>query len=76
VRYSLKHNPENLFWKALDLKGKDVYDIGAFRALLTIYFARRADSVVAFRPNSRNRQRLSENIKINDYSNVIARGLC
>ena len=66
-------NPEILFWKALDLKGKVVYDIGAFHGLLTIYFARQADSVVAFEPNSRNRRRLSENIKINAYSNVIVR---
>ena len=66
-------NPEILFWKALDLKGKVVYDIGAFHGLLTIYFARHADCVVAWEPNSRNRQRLNENIKVNSYSNVIVR---
>jgi FkbM family methyltransferase len=64
---------EILFWKALDLKGKVVYDIGAFHGLLTIYFARHADYVVAWEPNSRNRQRLKENIKVNAYSNVIVR---
>jgi len=35
-------------WKQLDLDGKVVYDIGAFHGLLTIYFARRAKSVVAW----------------------------
>jgi len=66
-------NPEILFWRALDLKGKVVYDIGAFHGLLTIYFARLADCVVAFEPNSGNRRRLDENIRINAYSNVIVR---
>jgi FkbM family methyltransferase len=64
---------EILFWKALDLKGKVVYDIGAFHGLLTIYFAQHAHSVVAWEPNSRNRKRLNENIKVNSYSNVIVR---
>ena len=50
--------PELRFWKQLDLDGKVVYDIGAFHGLLTIYFARRARMVVAWEPNSRNRQRL------------------
>lgn len=66
-------NPEILFWKALDLKGKAVYDIGAFHGLLTIYFARHADTVVAWEPNSRNRRRLNENIRVNGFSNVIVR---
>ena len=66
-------NAEILFWKALDLSGKVVYDIGAFHGLLTIYFARRADCVVAWEPNSRNRQRLLDNIQLNSFSNVIVR---
>ena len=66
-------NPEILFWKALDLSGKVVYDIGAFHGLLTIYFARRANCVVAWEPNSRNRQRLLDNIRLNSFSNVIVR---
>lgn len=66
-------NPEILFWKALDLKGKVVYDIGAFHGLLTMYFARHADLVVAWEPNSKNRERLNENIRLNSFSNVIVR---
>lgn len=65
--------PEHLFWKRLDLKGKVVYDIGAFHGLLTIFFAREASQVVAWEPNSRNRQRLNENIALNSFSNVIVR---
>jgi FkbM family methyltransferase len=65
--------PEHLFWKNLDLKGKVVYDIGAFHGLLTIFFARQASTVVAWEPNSRNRQRLNENLALNSFSNVIVR---
>ena len=65
--------PEALFWKTLDLRGKVVYDIGAFHGLLTMLFARQAKAVVAFEPNSRNRQRLLENIRLNSFTNVTVR---
>ncbi|MGA2717131.1 MAG: FkbM family methyltransferase [Bryobacteraceae bacterium] len=65
--------PELRFWKQLDLDGKVVYDVGAFHGLLTIYFARRARMVVAWEPNSRNRQRLNENVRLNAFRNVIVR---
>lgn len=65
--------PEHLFWKNLDLKGKVVYDIGAFHGLLTLFFARQAARVVAWEPNSRNRRRLNENILLNSFTNVIVR---
>src|SRR5665213_2616745 len=65
--------PEHLFWQQLDLKGKVVYDIGAFHGLLTLFFARQASQVVAWEPNSRNRRRLNENILLNSFSNVIVR---
>lgn len=47
--------PEERFWHDLDLRGKTVYDIGAFHGLLTLFFAVRAKSVVSFEPNGRNR---------------------
>ena len=47
--------------------------MGAFPGLLTIYFARTARLVVAFEANSRNRQRLNENVRLNLASNVIVR---
>ena len=65
--------PELRFWKSVDLRGKVVYDIGAFHGLLTIYYARNARAVVAWEPNSRNRRRLMENVKLNLFSNVIVR---
>jgi FkbM family methyltransferase len=68
-----RDNPETRFWKALDLNGKVVYDVGAFHGLLTMYFARHADLVAAWEPNSRNRQRLDENIRLNSFRNVIVR---
>jgi FkbM family methyltransferase len=67
------NTPELLFWKALDLRGKVVYDIGAFHGLLTLYFARQAKRVVAWEPNSHNRRRLNENLQLNSFSNVIVR---
>jgi FkbM family methyltransferase len=65
--------PEVLFWKNLDLTGKVVYDVGAFHGLLTLYFARQAKTVVAWEPNSRNRKRLEENLRLNVFQNVIVR---
>ena len=66
-------NPELDFWKSLDLRGKVVYDVGAFHGLLTIYFARQAKLVVSWEPNARNRARLTQNVQINSFSNVIVR---
>lgn len=64
---------EHAFWASLDLRDKVVYDIGAFHGLLTIYFARTARKVVAWEPNSRNRNRLLENVRLNNFQNVIVR---
>jgi FkbM family methyltransferase len=64
---------EMRFWNQLDLTGKVVYDIGAFHGLLTIFFARRARVVVAWEPNSRNRQRLNDNVRLNAFRNVTVR---
>ena len=68
-----RDTPESLFWKTLGLEGKVVYDIGAFHGLLTMYFARHATQVVAWEPNSKNRRRLEENLRLNSFSNVIVR---
>ncbi|HXE62747.1 MAG TPA: FkbM family methyltransferase [Bryobacteraceae bacterium] len=64
---------EERFWHDLDLRGKTVYDIGAFHGLLTLFFAGRAKSVVSFEPNSRNRARLLENLRLNKIQNVQVR---
>jgi FkbM family methyltransferase len=67
------NTPEFQFWKGLDLRGQVVYDIGAFHGLLTLYFARSAKQVTAWEPNSHNRRRLEENLKLNSFSNVTVR---
>jgi FkbM family methyltransferase len=64
---------EHKFWNDLDLNGMTVYDVGAYHGLLTLFFASRAKQVVSFEPNSGNRQRLAENLKLNDIRNVQVR---
>jgi len=65
--------PEQAFWKQLDLKGKVVYDIGAFQGLLTLFFARTAKQVISYEPNSRNHARLMQNLRLNKIGNVTVR---
>lgn len=64
---------EQQFWSGLNLSGMTVYDVGAFHGLLTLFFAARAKSVVCFEPNTRNYNRLMENLKLNGLSNVQVR---
>ncbi|HEX7362682.1 MAG TPA: FkbM family methyltransferase [Bryobacteraceae bacterium] len=61
---------EEVFLESLPLQGKTVYDIGAFEGLLTLFFARRADRVIAFEPNPANALRCAENLKLNALANV------
>lgn len=68
-------NEETRFWRALDLSGRVVYDIGAFHGLLTCFFARQAKQVVAFEPTPANHQRLLENLGLNGFTNVEVRHL-
>lgn len=65
--------PELVFWRNLDLRGKVVWDIGAFHGLLTLFFAKQARKVVAWEPNSLNRQRLQDNLRLNGFTNVTVR---
>lgn len=65
--------PELLFWRNLDLRGKVVWDIGAFHGLLSLFFAKQARKVVAWEPNSANRQRLQDNLRLNGFNNVTVR---
>jgi FkbM family methyltransferase len=62
--------PELLFWEALDVRGKVVFDVGAFHGILSLFFAKQARQVVAFEPNSHNRKRLLENLALNGFKNV------
>ena|SRR5258708_2970173 len=64
---------EQQFWMDLNLSGMTVYDVGAFQGLLTLFFARRAQAVVCFEPNTRNHARLMENLALNGIENVEVR---
>ncbi len=64
---------EQQFWSSLDLSGMTVYDVGAYRGLLTLCFASRAKQVVSFEPNTKNHNRLQENLRLNGIKNVEVR---
>jgi FkbM family methyltransferase len=66
---------EEEFLKSLDLRGKVVFDVGAFQGLVTMFFARSAKAVVCYEPNQRNRRRLMENLALNQFTNVTIRPL-
>jgi FkbM family methyltransferase len=68
---SAEETPESRFWQSFDFRGKCVYDIGAFHGLLTMRFASQAKQVIAYEPNSRNRKRLQENLKLNNLTAII-----
>ncbi len=72
----VSHSVETLeteFWRNLDLSNKIVYDVGAFHGMLTLFFARQARHVVSYEPNSKNRARLEDNLKLNGIDNVTVR---
>jgi FkbM family methyltransferase len=56
-----------------DFAGKVVFDIGGMQGTLTMFFATRARSVVVYEPNSSNRRRLEENVRLNELTNVVVR---
>jgi FkbM family methyltransferase len=64
---------EQEFWRGLNLAGMTVYDVGAFHGLLTLFFASRARKVICFEPNTRNHERLMENLALNGIKNVEVR---
>jgi FkbM family methyltransferase len=64
---------EHRFWKRVDLNGLVVYDVGAFEGLLTVFFASRAKHVICYEPNTRNYNRLQENLRLNGLRNVTVR---
>lgn len=68
-----KKTPEHLFFANLDLSGKVVFDVGAYEGLVALFFARSAEQVVCYEPNSRNHARLCTNLKLNRIQNVTIR---
>jgi len=64
---------EHRFLASLNLSGKVVFDVGAFEGLVALFFARNAQHVVCYEPNSRNHARLCENLELNRIQNVTVR---
>jgi len=73
IPVSVEESAELRFWRDLDLAGQTVYDVGAFQGLLTLHFARHATRVIAYEPSSQTRERLLENLRLNNLSNVVVR---
>jgi FkbM family methyltransferase len=65
--------PEHRFLAGLDVRGKVVYDVGAFYGLITLHFARNAKTVVAYEPTPFSRERVLQNVALNGFRNVIVR---
>ena len=64
---------EDKFLSSLDLSGRIVYDIGAYRGITTIFFARGVGPdgrVISFEPNPHSNRRLREAVSLNGFSNV------
>jgi FkbM family methyltransferase len=68
---SSQNEIEEAFLGSLDLKGKVVYDIGAFQGIMTLFFARQARAVVTYEPHPANYQRVLENVQLNALQNVV-----
>ena len=64
---------ETRFWSTLDLRGKVVFDVGAFEGILACFFARQAKYLVCFEPNPVNHERLVANLNLNNFTNVTPR---
>jgi FkbM family methyltransferase len=64
---------ETRFLRTLDLRGRVVYDIGAFQGVLTMFFSRSARQVIAWEPNPESRRCLLTNLRLNRLSNVVVR---
>jgi FkbM family methyltransferase len=62
--------PETRFWRQLDLRGRVVYDVGAFEGILACFFARQAKHLVCFEPNPPTHERLLANLRLNGFNNV------
>lgn len=66
---------EHAFLRALDLKDKVVFEIGAFQGILTLFFSSRAKQVIAYEPNPPSYRRVLQNLKLNGRENVQVRNL-
>jgi FkbM family methyltransferase len=69
---------EESFLRNLDLRGKTVYDVGAFEGILTMFFAGRVGRggrVVAFEPIPDSYRRILQHVELNRLDNVDVRNV-
>ena len=67
---------EERFLDSLSLEGQTVYDVGGSEGVFTLFFARRVGAtgrVVTFEPNPRNVKKITENVRLNGFSQVSVR---
>ena len=61
---------EHHYFRHLDLRGKVVYDVGAFVGLFALHCSRTAERVICYEPLDTTRARLTENLALNAVRNV------
>jgi FkbM family methyltransferase len=69
--FGSKVSKDRRFFETMDLRGKTIYDVGAYIGLLTMFFAKKVGTegkVIAFEPNPESFYRLLVNIAA--YHNV------
>lgn len=69
---------EEAFLRGLPLSGMTVYDVGAFRGALTLFFASRTGAsghVVAFEPHPHSHDRILAHLELNGVTNVTVRNV-
>jgi len=67
---SRPQSDEEQFIRSIDLRGKTVFDIGAFEGLFTLFFASQAAKVVTFEPHPWCQATTLTNVGVNRFGNV------
>jgi FkbM family methyltransferase len=72
----IPQTPEEEFLLNLDLSNQIIYDIGGYKGLYTIFFARavgKKGRVITFEPHPENCSEILENVRLNELENVEVR---
>ena len=64
---------EHTYFQELDLRGKIVYDVGAFVGLFALHCSRTAKRIICYEPLEQTRARLTQNLRLNSIINVDVR---
>ncbi|MGI8728536.1 MAG: FkbM family methyltransferase [Solirubrobacteraceae bacterium] len=74
----VRHDAEERFLRQLPLEGSRIYDVGAFRGVTTLFFARNAGPtghVVAFEPHPQSCRCIRRHLDLNGIANVTLRNV-